>query len=290
MCRLAARHPRQAAGTFIFPYHPSKTARKMNRIKGKTVLVTGASAGIGQASARAFASMGADLILCARREDRLASLKSELESGHGVSVRTHGLDVRDREGVEAFVASLAADDMVPDVLLNNAGKALGLHFLHEGLVEDWEDMIDTNVKGLLYFSRSVIPHMVARNSGHVVNIGSIAGHQVYQKGAVYNASKYAVKALNEGMALDLLGTNVKVSSIDPGLVETEFSKVRFHGDTERAETVYHGYDPLTADDIAEIITFVVNRPEHVNILDVIVFPTAQRSAHMVHKEPIPEQG
>jgi serine 3-dehydrogenase len=262
----------------------------MNRIKGKTVLVTGASAGIGEASARAFASMGADLILCARREDRLASLKSELESEHGISVRIHGLDVRNRGGVETFVTSLVADDMVPDVLLNNAGKALGLHFLHEGLVEDWEDMIDTNVKGLLYFSRSVIPHMVARNSGHVVNIGSIAGHQVYQKGAVYNASKYAVKALNEGMALDLLGTKVKVSSIDPGLVETEFSKVRFHGDTERAETVYHGYAPLTAEDIAEIITFVVNRPEHVNILDLIVFPTAQRSAHMVHKEPIPEQG
>ena len=252
------------------------------------MLLTGASAGIGVATARAFAAMGTDLILCARRKERLAELKSELETNYGISVRTQGLDVRNREAVERFVTSLASEGIVPDILVNNAGKALGLHLLHEGLVEDWEDMIDTNVKGLLYFSRSVIPLMVERNSGHVVNIGSIAGHQVYQKGAVYNASKYAVKALNEGMALDLLGTNIKVSSIDPGLVETEFAQVRFHGDTERAETVYQGYDPLKAEDIAEIITFVVNRPEHVNILDLIVFPTAQRSAHMVHKEPMPE--
>ncbi len=175
--------------------------------------------------------------------------------------------------------------IVPDVLLNNAGKALGLHLLHEGLVEDWEEMIDTNVKGLLYMSRSILPAMVRRNSGHVVNIGSIAGHQVYQKGAVYNASKYAVKALNEGMALDLLGTRVKITSIDPGLVQTEFSQVRFHGDAERAETVYEGYQPLSGEDIADIIIFVVNTPEHVNILDLIVLPTAQRSAHAVHKEP-----
>ena len=256
----------------------------MNRIKGKTVLITGASAGIGEASARAFASYGADLILCARREDRLTGLKAELEDRFGVRVGIHVLDVRNREAVEAFAAELEAQGTVPDVLLNNAGKALGLHLLHEGLMEDWEEMIDTNVKGLLYMSRSILPAMVRRNSGHVVNIGSIAGHQVYQKGAVYNASKYAVKALNEGMALDLLGTRIKVTSIDPGLVQTEFSKVRFHGDEKRAETVYDGYQPLTGEDIADIITFVVNTPEHVNILDLIVLPTAQRSAHMVHKE------
>jgi len=256
----------------------------MNRIKGKSVLITGASSGIGEASARAFASFGADLILCARREARLLALKSELEGQNDVRVLTHVLDVRDRESVEAFAAGLEAQDAVPDVLLNNAGKALGLHFLHEGLVEDWEEMIDTNVKGLLYVSRAILPGMVRRNSGHVVNIGSIAGHQVYQKGAVYNASKYAVKALNEGMALDLLGTRIKMTSIDPGLVQTEFSQVRFHGDDERAEAVYDGYQPLTGQDIADIITFVVNTPEHVNILDLIVLPTAQRSAHMVHKE------
>jgi serine 3-dehydrogenase len=259
----------------------------MNRIQGKTVFVTGASAGIGKATARAFAALGAHLVLCARRAERLAELKTELEAQHGISVRTYALDVRDRAGVEELVASLEGEGVVPDVLVNNAGKALGLHLLHEGLVEDWEDMIDTNVKGLLYLSRAMIPLMVARDSGHVVNIGSIAGHQVYQKGAVYNASKFAVKALNDGMALDLLGTNVRVSSIDPGLVETEFSEVRFHGDKERAETVYQGYQPLTPEDIAEIVTFVVGRPAHVNILDLIVLPTAQRSAHMVHKEPAP---
>jgi serine 3-dehydrogenase len=256
----------------------------MNRIKGKTALITGASAGIGEASARAMASFGADLILCARRQDRLETLKEELKGQHGVVVLTKALDVRDREEVEAFVAELEADGLIPDILLNNAGKALGLHLIHEGLVEDWEEMIDTNVKGLLYMTRSILPAMVARNSGHIVNIGSIAGHQVYQKGAVYNASKYAVKALNEGMALDLLGTGIRVTSIDPGLVETEFSEVRFHGDKERAKGVYRGYKPLSGDDIADIILYVVNTPEHVNILDLIVLPTAQRSAHMVHKK------
>jgi NADP-dependent 3-hydroxy acid dehydrogenase YdfG len=256
----------------------------MNRIKGKTVLITGASAGIGEASARAFASLGANLVLCARREDRLAGIKTTLEREHRVTVRTKVLDVREREAVEAFVAELVADHAVPDVLLNNAGKALGLHLLHEGLVEDWEEMLDTNVKGLLYMTRSILPAMVERDSGHIVNIGSIAGHQVYQKGAVYNASKYAVRALNEGMALDLMGTGIRVTSIDPGAVETEFSEVRFHGDKTRAEAVYEGFQPLTGEDIADIITYVVNTPEHVNILDLVVLPTAQRSAHMVHKE------
>ena len=256
----------------------------MNRIQGKTVLITGASAGIGEATARSLASFGANLILCARRKERFEGLKEELEGDHGVRVSTAALDVRDRSAVETFVQILEAEDTVPDVLVNNAGKALGLHLLHEGLVEDWEEMLDTNVKGLLYMSRSILPLMVERDSGHVVNIGSIAGHQVYQKGAVYNASKYAVKALNEGMALDLLGTRIKMTSIDPGLVQTEFSQVRFHGDDERAEAVYDGYQPLTGQDIADIITFVVNTPEHVNILDLIVLPTAQRSAHMVHKE------
>jgi 3-hydroxy acid dehydrogenase/malonic semialdehyde reductase len=260
----------------------------MNRLQGKTVLVTGASAGIGEATARAFAALGANLVLCARRKERLAGLKAELEKSYPISVKTHDLDVRDRAAVESFVADLASSGDVPDVLVNNAGKALGFDLLHEGLVEDWEEMIDTNVKGLLYLSRAVIPWMVRRNSGHVVNIGSVAGHQVYQKGAVYNASKFAVRALNEGMALDLLGTDIRVSSIDPGLVETEFSEVRFHGDRERAETVYQGYQPLKAADIAEIITFVASRPDHVNILDLIVLPTAQRSAHMVHKEPAPK--
>ena len=251
---------------------------------GEVVLITGGSAGIGQATARAFASQGAHLILCARREERLAKLKEALEKEHGVTVQIKGLDVRNRDAVEALASELQAQGVVPDILVNNAGKALGLHLLHEGLVEDWEDMIDTNVKGLLYMTRCILPAMVMRNSGHIVNIGSIAGHQVYQKGAVYNASKFAVGALNEGMALDLLGTGIRVTSIDPGLVETEFSEVRFHGDTERAEGVYKGYEPLSGEDIADIILYVVNTPKHVNILDVVVLPTAQRSAHMVHKE------
>jgi 3-hydroxy acid dehydrogenase/malonic semialdehyde reductase len=260
----------------------------MNRLKGKTVLITGASAGIGEASARAFASFGADLILCARRRERLGDLQRELQETHGVGVSIHGLDVRDRQAVEAFVEELDANGVPIHVLLNNAGKALGLDLLHEGLVEDWEEMLDTNVKGLLYMTRAVVPLMVRQRAGHVVNIGSIAGHQVYQKGAVYNASKFAVRALNEGMSLDLMGTPIKVSSIDPGLVETEFSEVRFHGDTERAKTVYQGLQPLRAEDIADIIVFVVNTPEHVNILDLVVLPTAQRSSHMVYRDPTPE--
>ncbi len=260
----------------------------MNRISGRTVLITGASAGIGEACARSFASHGADLVLLARRRERLEALKEELEDGHGVAVRTAGLDVRNREAVEAFVDQLSHDGPVPDVLLNNAGKARGLDLLHEGDVDDWDEMIDTNVKGLLYMTRGILPLMVERDRGHIVNIGSIAGHQVYSKGAVYNATKFAVKALNEGMALDLLGTRVKVSSVDPGLVETEFSQVRFHGDSERAETVYQGYEPLRPEDIADIITFVVNTPDHVNIQDLVVLPTAQRNATMVHKESPPE--
>ena len=259
----------------------------MNRIKGKTILVTGASSGIGKATAKAFASYGAHLILCARRLDRIEVLGRDLRKTHGVQVRTGQLDVRNQPEVEDFVRDLESDDTVPDVLVNNAGKALGLHLFHEADLADWEEMIDTNVKGLLYMTRAILPLMVARNSGHVVNLGSIAGRQVYQKGAVYNASKFAVRAINEGMALDLVGTNIRVTSVDPGLVQTEFSEVRFHGDKDRAESVYDGYDPLSGDDIAEIICFVVNRPDHVNILDVTVFPTAQRSAHTVHKAPSP---
>ncbi len=257
----------------------------MNRIAGKTVLVTGASAGIGAACARAFAARGAHLVLCARRRERLEALKSELEEAHGVTVRIHGLDVRDREAVERFVAALRGEGVVPHVLVNNAGKARGLAPLHEGDPDDWDEMIDTNVKGLLYMTRQVLPLMVERDEGHVVNIGSIAGHQVYPKGAVYNATKFAVRALNEGMALDLVGTKIRVSSIDPGLVETEFSEVRFHGDRERARTVYEGLQPLRAEDIADIVCYVVNAPPHVNILDLVVLPTAQRSAHVIHREP-----
>ena len=258
----------------------------MNRIQGKTVVITGASAGIGEACARAFASQGADLILVARREERLSTLKEELESQHSISVSTYGLDVRSRTEVEAFAGALSSAGQIPDVLVNNAGKAVGLDKLHEGDLDDWDEMIDTNVKGLLYMSRSILPLMVERNSGHVVNIGSVAGHQVYPMGAVYCGSKFAVRAINWGMNIDLVGTNIRVASIDPGLVETEFSLVRFHGDEERAESVYQGYKPLSGEDIADIACYVVNAPEHVDIVDLVVLPTAQRNAYVVHKEGV----
>lgn len=258
----------------------------MNRIKGKTVLVSGATAGIGRACAEGFAALGADLVLCARREDRLKALADRLELEHGVGVRIEVLDVRDRDAVEAMVADLVEEGVEIDVLVNNAGLARGLHKLHEGLIEDWEEMIDTNVKGLLYLSRAVIPQMVARNRGHVVNIGSIAGHQVYPSGNVYNATKFAVNALSQGMNLDLVGTKVKVSSIDPGLVETEFSEVRFRGDVTRAEKVYQGYTPLTPEDVADAVCYVVNTPEHMNVLDMIILATDQRNAFVVHKEGV----
>jgi len=255
------------------------------RIAGKWALVTGASAGIGLACARRFAADGAHLVLWARRADRLEQEAREIHARHrgGIQVRTAVVDVRERAQVEAAVAALVAEAIVPDILLNNAGLAAGLDTLHEGDPDDWDRMIDTNVKGLLYVSRAVLPHMVRLGRGHVVNLGSLAGHQTYPKGNVYGATKYAVRALTEGMHLDLVGTPVRVSSIDPGLVETEFSVVRFHGDAARAKTIYQGMRPLTADDVAEVVSFVVNLPEHVDVLDLVLMPTAQRSTQVVHR-------
>jgi len=247
------------------------------------VLITGASAGIGAACARAFAERGAHLLLSARRTDRVAALAAELTATHGVEARADSLDVADRDAVASYVAGLEAEGLIPDILLNNAGKACGLDAFHEGTIDDWEDMIDTNVKGLLYMSRAILPLMVARNSGHVIQIGSIAGRWVYPKGAVYNATKFAVWALNEGMNIDLVGTKVRVSSIDPGMVETEFSDVRFHGDTERAKTVYANTTPLTGDDIADAVCYVANTHEHVDVLNLVVMPTAQRHAMVLHR-------
>ena len=254
----------------------------MNRINGKTVLVTGASAGIGEACARKFAEQGARLILAARRLDRLEALASSLQKEHGVGVSCHELDVRERDSVKAFAAALEGSDI--DILINNAGLASGLAKLHEGDYDDWDRMIDTNVKGLLNVSREIIPRMVARDSGHIINIGSIAGHIVYPQGNVYNATKFAVKALSEGMNIDLVGTNVRVSSVDPGMADTEFSLVRFRGDADRAKTVYKGFDPLTGDDIAEAVVFVANAPQHVSIVDLVILPTAQRSPYVLHRD------
>ena len=255
----------------------------MNRIAGKRVLITGASAGIGEACARAFAAQGANLLLTARRADRVDSLAKSLTRAHGVDVRAYRLDVTDRDAVFSFVEELEEEGLLPDILLNNAGKAVGLDKLHEGHLDHWEDMIDTNVKGLLFVSRAVIPHMVARNSGHVIQIGSIAGRWVYPKGAVYNATKFAVRALTEGMNVDLLGTNVRVSSVDPGLTETEFSEVRFHGDVQRSKAVYAGTTPLTGDDVADAVLYVANTPEHVDVLHLVLMPTVQRHAMLLHR-------
>ncbi|RMH22137.1 MAG: SDR family NAD(P)-dependent oxidoreductase [Gemmatimonadetes bacterium] len=258
----------------------------MNRLQGKRALITGASAGIGRACARAFASYGTHLVLLARRRERLEALAAELTDAHGIEVEIHEHDVRDRAAAFRLADDLAAHGCLPDILVNNAGKARGLEPLQGGDVDDWEEMIDTNVKGLLYMTRAFLPHMVERGHGHVVNIGSIAGRQTYPRGNVYNATKFAVRALNEAMNLDVLGTKVRVSSVDPGLVETEFSEVRFHGDRERARTVYQGYTPLTPEDVADAVCYVANAPEHVNILELLILPTDQRNAYLVHKEPV----
>jgi serine 3-dehydrogenase len=253
-------------------------------VTGRLVLVTGASSGIGEACARRFAAEGAHLALWARRRERLAALGAELERAHGISVRLAPVDVRDRVEVNRAAAELVGGGQVPDVLINNAGLAAGLSKIYEGDVDDWDRMIDTNVKGLLNVTRAILPHMVARRRGHVVNIGSTAGHMSYPKGNVYSATKAAVRALTEGMNLDMVGTPIRVSSVDPGFVETEFSEVRFHGDAERAKAVYHGFTPLSAEDVADAIAYVVNLPEHVNIVDLVLVPTAQRNIYVVDRE------
>jgi len=253
-------------------------------MKGSLVLITGASAGIGAASARRFAAIGAHLVLWARREDRLIELGTELHDAHGVDVHTAAVDVRDREAVNSAAAALLGGIGTPDLLLNNAGLASGLSFVQEGDYEDWDRMIDTNLKGLLYVTRAILPAMVERGTGHVINIGSTAGHQVYPKGNVYNATKFGVKALTEGMNLDVAGTGIRVSSVDPGFVETEFSLVRFHGDEARAEGVYQGFTPLSGDDVADVVLFVATRPAHVNLHDVVLLPTAQRNVYVLDRE------
>ncbi len=255
----------------------------MQSLKDRIVCITGASSGIGSACAEEFARAGASLLLVARRKERLDAVAARLKSEFNTPVHTIELDVRDRKKVELVFSSLNSDWQQIEILLNNAGLSRGLSKLHEGSVQDWEEMIDTNVKGLLYVSRSVLPGMVSRNRGHVINIGSISGHQTYPGGNVYSASKFAVVGLTRSLKMDLLGTPIRVSSVEPGLVRTEFSEVRFRGDRDRAETVYQGYKPLEPSDIAEIVLFCATRPAHVNLLEVVVLPTDQASATMVHK-------
>lgn len=256
----------------------------MYSLKDKIVFVTGASSGIGMSCARAFAGLGARILICARRADRLKKLAAELKKESGAPVHALGLDVRNQPGVEKALAALPEEWREIEVLVNNAGLSRGLDKLHQGLVSDWEEMIDTNVKGLLFVSRAVIPGMVERGSGQVINIGSIAGYQVYPGGSVYCATKFAVRALTKGLRLDLNGTPVRVSEVAPGMVETEFSLVRFHGDTERASQVYQGLTPLSPDDIADAVVWCATRPAHVNVSEMIVMPTAQASPTMVHRK------
>ena len=256
----------------------------MNRIEGRTALVTGATAGIGEACARAFARQGVHLVLVGRRLERLEALAEEVGREGGVDVHVRSLDVRDREGVTALAADLARRGVEVDILVNNAGKARGLDPLHEGDLDDWDEMVDTNVKGLLYFSRAFLPGMVERDRGHVINIGSTSGRWTYPRGNVYCGTKFAVVGITEGMNLDLVGTRVRVSSVDPGLVETEFSEVRFRGDVERAAGVYRGYTPLRPEDVADAVLYVANAPEHVDVFNLVLMPTDQRHSMLVHKE------
>ncbi len=248
----------------------------------QTVLITGATSGIGRATAEYFAARGHNLVICGRRKNRLQELQESLEKR--VTVHCLQFDVRDREAVFSEIGSLPEEFSRIDILINNAGNAHGLDFIDEGNLDDWDSMLDINVKGLLYVSKAILPQMVERKSGHIINIGSTAGKEVYPRGNVYCASKHAVDAINQAMRIDLNAHGIRVGAVNPGLVETEFSEVRFKGDTDKAEKVYQGYQPLKPEDIAEIIHFVVTRPYHVNIADLVVMPTAQASSTIVKKE------
>jgi 3-hydroxy acid dehydrogenase/malonic semialdehyde reductase len=246
-----------------------------------TAFITGATSGIGKATAELFAKNQIRLVLCGRRKDRLEELQKELSAF--TDVTTLQFDISKRTEVFEAINSLPESFSQIDVLINNAGNAHGLSTIQDGDIDDWDAMIDINVKGLLYVSRAIIPKMTERNSGFIVNIGSVAGKEVYLNGNVYCASKHAVNALNKAMRIDLNKHNIRVSAIHPGAVETEFSEVRFKGDTEKAKSMYAGYKALQAEDIADIIHFVVTRPYHVNIEDLIVYPTAQASATIMNK-------
>ena len=250
-------------------------------MKNKTALITGATSGIGLATARLFAENGIHLIICGRRQERLDALASELQNQ--TEVCTLHFDVRDKSAVFKQIEGLSEAFSDIDILINNAGNAHGMDTIQEGNIDDWDAMIDINVKGLLYVSKAVIPKMIAKNSGHIINIGSTAGKEVYPKGNVYCASKFAVDAINQGMRLDLNGKGIKVGAINPGLVETEFSEVRFKNDNERAEKVYQGFTPLKPEDIADVIWFAVTRPPHVNIADLTVMCLDQASSTIVNK-------
>jgi 3-hydroxy acid dehydrogenase/malonic semialdehyde reductase len=254
-------------------------------LKDRVVFITGASAGIGAATARAFASEGARLLLAARRVDRLQSMEVDLLEAGASAVHAFALDVQDRGAVEQTIAALPAEWRAIDVLVNNAGLSRGLDKLWEGKTQDWEEMIDTNVKGLLWVTRAVVPGMLARGRGHVINLGSTAGEMAYPGGNVYCGTKAAVKLINDGLRIDLLGTPVRVTSVDPGMVETEFSEVRFRGDTERAGKVYQNITPLKAEDVADAIVWAATRPPHVNVAHVLMTTVDQANSLLFNRKP-----
>lgn len=251
-----------------------------HRLQDKWVVITGATAGIGKSCAKAFAEAGSNLIITGRRLERLKDIQSSFIRDHSVKVDIHSFDVRDRHACTKFVKSI---EHPVDILINNAGLAVGKDPVDQAEFDDWDRMIDTNIKGLLTMTRLIIPGMKERNSGHVINIGSIAGHEAYAGGVVYCATKFAVNAITKATKKDLHGTHIRVSSVSPGLVETEFSNVRFKGDDKSADQVYEGMQPLTGADIAEIVLFTASRPKHVNILDTIVYPVQQSSSTMVDR-------
>lgn len=250
----------------------------------KTALITGASSGIGKAIALRLASESYNLIITGRRKEKLDLLASDIKKQYNIEVKCLNFDIRNKLEVDKSIDSLGEQAKKIDLLVNNAGLAVGISEIQEGIVDDWERMIDTNIKGILYITRKISPLMVEKSSGHIINISSIAAKEVYPGGNVYCASKHAVDALTKGMRIDLLKHNIKVSSIAPGMVETEFSLVRFKGDSERAASVYNGFKPLLAEDIADALVYIVSRPKHVNINDMLIMPTAQASARDIHKE------
>jgi NADP-dependent 3-hydroxy acid dehydrogenase YdfG len=252
-------------------------------MREKNILITGASAGIGKACADRFAENGNRLFLIARRMEKLRSIQKDLERKELGECNIYEADICDREKIQKICNEIVQSDRVPDLLVNNAGLASGLSKIQDGDFDDWDTMIDTNIKGVLNITRFLLPEMIKRNSGHIVNLGSVAGHIVYPNGNVYCATKFAVRALNMALNYDLLGTKIKVTSVDPGAVETEFSEVRFHGDKKKAASIYEGYDVLQAEDVADVVYYVFNTPPHVNIQNVVMLSTDQRSPYLIHK-------
>lgn len=256
----------------------------MKKLEGKIAFITGASSGIGRACAFGLAKEGANLIISARRTNIIEKLEEEIKTKYDVNVFALKMDVKNRKEVEWAINSLPDDWKNIDILINNAGLAKGLSKIYEDDIDNWEEMIDTNVKGLLYVTRTIVPGMVEREKGHVINIGSTAGHEAYPKGHVYCSTKHAVNAITKSLRMDVVDKNIRVSTVDPGAVETNFSVVRFSGDVEKAKNVYKGITPLVAEDVAESVVFCATRPPHANIAEIIMMPTQQASALVFHRK------